>query len=258
MTDAIPKTAERFDLQQPDNHMGLACMQAEPYGDYVRHSDYAALSAQLEAANARLDDYRHESYTMAGLLEQANSKLEAANQRHDATIPFDALAVAIPDDEPRQIVCTGEEGSDVWQPAFGTWSYDDFGIYSDETIGAGERLFVNRRIYNALLFDRNTSLEAVARARDDALNDAAHVYLHGSGADSWDFSLCAYEAIRDLRTQPCGAKSAENATQTVSVQAVPMTIGCDLSTGGDESAVWIKNPTPEIIAVLHAIAGGKP
>jgi outer membrane murein-binding lipoprotein Lpp len=58
--------------------------------------------------------------------------------------------VTMPDDEPRQIVSTGEEGSDVWQPGFGTWEADDFGMDSDEPVGSGERLFVNRRIYDAL------------------------------------------------------------------------------------------------------------
>jgi hypothetical protein len=80
MTDAIPKTAERFDLQQPDNHMGLACMQAEPYGDYVRHSDYAALSAQLEAANAELARISrdNEFEAWAGKCQR---ECDAANQR---------------------------------------------------------------------------------------------------------------------------------------------------------------------------------
>jgi hypothetical protein len=62
-----------------------------------------------------------------------------------------ALSVPMPDDEPRQIVCTGEEaGADIWQPAFGTWSADDFGLDSDESVGTGERLYVSRRIYDAL------------------------------------------------------------------------------------------------------------
>ncbi|TNE66815.1 MAG: hypothetical protein EP336_09360 [Rhodobacteraceae bacterium] len=66
----------------------------------------------------------------------------------------------IPDDEPRQIVCTGEEaGADVWNPAFGTWEADDFGIESDEPVGHGERLFVNRRLYDAILAE-NEALKA--------------------------------------------------------------------------------------------------
>ncbi len=56
----------------------------------------------------------------------------------------------LPSNEPRQIVCTGEAGSDEWNPAFGTWEFDDFGMESDEPIGDGERLFVNRRLYDAL------------------------------------------------------------------------------------------------------------
>ena len=50
--------------------------------------------------------------------------------------------------DPQQIVCTGEEGSDVWNCAFGTWSADDFGIDSDESVGEGERLYVRRDLYD--------------------------------------------------------------------------------------------------------------
>lgn len=50
--------------------------------------------------------------------------------------------------DPKQIVCTGEEGTDVWNCAFGTWSADDFGIDSAETLGAGERLYVRRDLYD--------------------------------------------------------------------------------------------------------------
>lgn len=69
-------------------------------------------------------------------------------------------AFEIPPNEPRQIVCTGEVGSNEWNPAFGTWSSDEFGIDSDEPHGTGERLFVNRRIYDALSA-RITDLERV-------------------------------------------------------------------------------------------------
>jgi hypothetical protein len=50
--------------------------------------------------------------------------------------------------DPKQIVCTGEEGTDVWNCAFGTWSEDDFGIDSDEAVGKGERLYVRRDLYD--------------------------------------------------------------------------------------------------------------
>lgn len=50
--------------------------------------------------------------------------------------------------DPPQIVCTGEEGSDEWNCAFGTWAADDFGIDSDEPIGEGERLYVRRDLYD--------------------------------------------------------------------------------------------------------------
>ena len=81
-----------------------------------------------------------------------------------------AMSVPMPDDESRQIVCTGEEdGADIWQPAFGTWSADDFGLDSDEGVGDGERLYVSRRIYDALAA-RLAAAEAMAEALRLALD----------------------------------------------------------------------------------------
>jgi hypothetical protein len=91
---------------------------------------------------------------------------------------FDPTAVDIPPDEPRQIVCTGEEGSDIWQPAFGTWSYDDFGISSDEPVGDGERLFVNRRIYDALAAERDAMRAQVAELEGE--RDSFRAVLEGA------------------------------------------------------------------------------
>ena len=82
-----------------------------------------------------------------------------------ALVSFDATTVEIPDDEPRQIVCTGEAGSDIWQPAFGTWETDDFGIESNEPIGDGERLFVNRRIYDALFKSKNVATALAVKVK---------------------------------------------------------------------------------------------
>lgn len=83
----------------------------------------------------------------------------------DLVTADDGHASGWPSDEPRQIVCTGEDGSDVWNCAFGTWSADDFGIDSDEPVGDGERLFVNRRLYDA----------AITRAIKAEATIAAHV-----------------------------------------------------------------------------------
>jgi hypothetical protein len=42
---------ERFDLDQPDSHMGSASMVIQPrHGDWVRYEDYAALHSQLAQA----------------------------------------------------------------------------------------------------------------------------------------------------------------------------------------------------------------
>lgn len=87
-----------------------------------------------------------------------------------------ALSVEMPDDEPRQIVCTGEEaGADIWQPAFGVWEADDFGIDADETVGDGERLYVSRRIYDALTA-RLSAAEAMAEALKSEI-EARNLYL---------------------------------------------------------------------------------
>lgn len=40
---------KRYDLEQPDSHMGSAKMQREDYGDWVSFEDYTALRARLEA-----------------------------------------------------------------------------------------------------------------------------------------------------------------------------------------------------------------
>ena len=70
MSDVNKDGVERFDLEQPETHMGLAYMQSESYGDYVRYSDYAilrtekhadaecimALRAELDAAITRAED----------------------------------------------------------------------------------------------------------------------------------------------------------------------------------------------------------
>jgi hypothetical protein len=53
MTITTPEAVERFDLEQPTEHMGSASMDRAPgYGDWVRYSDYVALSAALEAERA--------------------------------------------------------------------------------------------------------------------------------------------------------------------------------------------------------------
>ena len=54
-TDEELEAVERFDLEQPTEHMGSASMDPAPgYGDWVRYSDYAALSAERDALKAEL------------------------------------------------------------------------------------------------------------------------------------------------------------------------------------------------------------
>jgi hypothetical protein len=48
---------ERFDLEQPDSHMGSASMVIQPrHGDWVRYEDFAALSARLAEVEAERDE----------------------------------------------------------------------------------------------------------------------------------------------------------------------------------------------------------
>jgi hypothetical protein len=100
--------------------------------------------------------------------------------------------------------------------------FDPFATYEGHATmcRASDGDYVSHTDYAALsaqLEDANSrhaaALKAVARARDDALNDAAHVYLHGSGADSWGFFIDAYEAIRALRTPHCDKQTADNSQQ---------------------------------------------
>jgi len=71
----------------------------------------------------------------------------------------------------------------------------------------------------------------MAEVRNDALNDAAHVYLHGSGVASWDFFSDAYEAIRGLRTQ-APAVPAEPAQVTAIPHGKWCACGYPHETGG--------------------------
>jgi hypothetical protein len=91
---------------------------------------------------------------------------------------------SIPYDEPEQIVCTGEEGSGVWNPAFGAWEADEFGMDSDQSVGPGERLFVNRRLYDALAAklaeadaENKRLRQVIDRAGWLAVRRAAHTFI---------------------------------------------------------------------------------
>jgi hypothetical protein len=72
---------------------------------------------------------------------------------------------------PQQVVCTGEEGSDKWNCAFGTWSADEHGIDSEEAVGDGERLYVRRDLYDisqARIADLEARVEQVIKQRNHA------------------------------------------------------------------------------------------
>ena len=84
-----PEAVERFDLEQPTHPMGSAWMEPAPrYGDWVRYSDYAALSAALEseraeAARRKWEDWRQIATLARASAEAAEDKLAEMTRRRD-------------------------------------------------------------------------------------------------------------------------------------------------------------------------------
>lgn len=64
---------------------------------------------------------------------------------------IDKLNLVLPDDEPQEIVCTSDYDGSPWAPGFGVWETNDFELDSDEEIHEDERLFINRKIADAML-----------------------------------------------------------------------------------------------------------
>lgn len=80
MTDTSPAAVERFS----PSHARLGAMQPpDAGGDYVRHSDYATLSTQLEAANAELARISRDNEFEAWA-SKCQRERDVANQRADA------------------------------------------------------------------------------------------------------------------------------------------------------------------------------
>jgi hypothetical protein len=79
--DLTPEAVARYDLDQPDSHMGSATMKREDgYGDWVRFTDYEALAAKLaevtaerDEATNQLDSARHS----IDVLEKRAAEVEA-------------------------------------------------------------------------------------------------------------------------------------------------------------------------------------
>ncbi len=94
MTDASKEAVARYDLEQPDTHMGSATMKLEPgFGDWVRFSDYEALSAKLAeaqgliyAARQERDAAEDQEKELAEELRKVKRKLSAAEADHRARI----------------------------------------------------------------------------------------------------------------------------------------------------------------------------
>ena len=104
MTDTdltAPEAVERFDLEQPTEHMGSASMKPEPgYGDWVRYTDYAALSAALEAERAENlslwqanEELSSAAWTATTRTEALDAKLKEAGEHIEAV--SDAFAKQI-------------------------------------------------------------------------------------------------------------------------------------------------------------------
>jgi hypothetical protein len=100
---------------------------------------------------------------------------------------------------PQQVVCTGVEGSDEWNCAFGTWAADDFGIDSNETVGKGERLYVRRDLYD-ISQARIAELESVLRWYGEQARLARLIHSEGDEgrhALAADGGKTARETLKD-------------------------------------------------------------
>jgi hypothetical protein len=80
--DITPENVARYDLEQPDSHMGSASMREDSLGDWVRFDDYAALAARLAEVEAEIGEY----VDLLSLYRAENAKLREAL---DAIVHFD-------------------------------------------------------------------------------------------------------------------------------------------------------------------------
>ena len=80
--DLTPEAVERFDLEQPDSHMGSASMVIQPrHGDWVRYEDFAALSARLAEVEAEREAFKANADWMYSERMDAQERAEAAEAK---------------------------------------------------------------------------------------------------------------------------------------------------------------------------------
>jgi chorismate mutase len=174
-------------------------------------------------------------------------------------IDTSAEAVGIPHDEPRQIVCTGEAGSGKWNAAFGTWEADDFGMASDEPVGDGERLFVNRHLYDAIAAER----DALRKAIDETQAAYVKVYderdaLAEQLAEARNAALdTAKAAIREECLAPEGTFDMRTEAHIANAEAATVDAACEaIEALKSEPTPRADRPVHTEIAVWPHFPGG--
>ena len=130
MTDTTPAAVERLSPYAVDGGSdAYGQMEEDPYGDYVTHEAYAALSAQLEDAAATADDMEKEAHSAIAIwgaalkdrdTAHAQGKAEGLREaagcighitRHE---DLDAILALIPSDTP---ACDTKTAENVTQDA---------------------------------------------------------------------------------------------------------------------------------------------
>jgi hypothetical protein len=148
MTNTTPEAVERLSWSPTD------MVQLNGHGSYVYYADYAALSAQLEAANERADT-AHAQGKAEGLREAA--QLIYADNYDDPESAGDAILALIPADTPAKV--TVQEAARVLLGDDGT--VEDLAIQTMRN----NRLIDGKRVgyYPALL----AAFRAIAGGKDE-------------------------------------------------------------------------------------------
>ena len=165
MTNTTPEAVERLSWSPTD------MVQLNGHGSYVYYADYAALSAQLEAANERADT-AHAQGKAEGLREAA--QLIYADNYDDPESAGDAILALIPADTPAANVTVQEAANLILERGYDPKTVRD-AMRDAKDFGCGP----------CDIFD--TALRAIAGGRTDTpaanvtVQEAARVLLGDDG-----------------------------------------------------------------------------